>query len=193
VEGSGCKSKETRGFSCKSVRSRRWNGSDPLDRDPATGIARGWWRWRVDRYWPVWPAREQIWAVNWGSGGPDAVHARAVAGTRRRVAACGGARRRAAARRWCRARVPHLSRRSHRNDGELTVNSTGRTSGRQRRYRTADGGRARGTSPATLPWRRGARQREQTAPTGSLPHGGTTGELDGGGKAAGARLQRRWN
>jgi hypothetical protein len=80
------------------------------------------------------------------------------------------------------------------------VNHTGTTaSSRQTPRRGRRGGgdgagqRAAGghgdVTPATLPRRRGARQREQVAPTSPLPRGGTAGELDGGGKAAGARLR----
>jgi hypothetical protein len=103
----------------------------------------------------------------------------------------GGNRRRAAARGGCGARVPHLSRVSHRHNGELTAISTagsqGGGEGLGRRTVTRRGGAA----PVTSPRRSGVRRRKQPIPTVSLPRDGTTGELDGGGRTAGARLRRR--
>jgi hypothetical protein len=77
----------------------------------------------------------------------------------------------------------------HRGDYTRTTRSSRRTQCGGRRGGGDDAGRrtaaGRGeASPATLPRRWGAQRREQAAPTGPLPCGGTSGELDGGGGTA---------
>jgi hypothetical protein len=176
VGGLSCKSKETRGFLCKTAKSRRvWLET--------AGLTRG----------------RRIWSVGSRSGGsnqageaartrvdPDPsdqdqtaqdAHERPGGGGRPTVA---WPRQRPAVARWhnrgpgagcpiCRADYPGSKRAS-----------TQTSQGRQGRYRSGgDGAKGGGTSPATPPRRCGAPRRKQVAPMGPLPCGGAPGDLHG--------------
>jgi hypothetical protein len=116
-------------------------------------------------------------------------------GNRRRAAARGGEQRREA---YVGLGCP-IYRANHTGTTASSWQTPrgGRRGGGDCAGRRAAAGRG-GATPATLPWQRGARQREQAAPTGPLTRGGTTGELDGGRKGwvhssgdGGARIKRR--
>jgi hypothetical protein len=129
------------------------------------------------------PRVKLIWTADLGSGDPGQARA---AGSGAQPAATWGAaalRRLAAARRGNGAGVHRLLRGFRQNDEHPRAKTTAssRSGGEAPGRRTASG--RIGATPATLTQRRRARRREQKTPTGSLPRGGTAGDLEGDGPA----------